>query len=774
MSSSTSVPTDVRQQLESQTYSWLFVPFLQAVYDVGDQIPGNTIERARRAVGSRRWDQMVSDSQRRLGGRGEGWHDLVDRDPDDPTREHPRGYIGAQKQVAAINALGLGQQLQEIGIELIRSGDAAKAGLVEPRAPAERRPRPQRPAAAGAGTTATAATTSTSLSGGGRRPALPPASRPRAAGGAAAAAAAAGEERPQQRGRRAQERRVAADIVRQGREIAIPELEPASEGQAPPNVHVWPLDGPGANDFIVLHAVDSHTDPALPVPRNNVVIVNASVWPPEVYVYDYRQRPLQPRWVTAGGRWLVRRTVALEPAQGDVANRAYKRAHRRWAESGAAQLADGEVVRGDMVQTAQAVRPPVQEFVDVYVSLQSMLMGGQPIRSVLFPASTTHDFPDYIASTGAGDDSLLAMSSTLQMSRGASHPWFHDPMTSPRAEFQALTTALPLARDLEQQIAAAQPPLSQRAIAAMHGARPIERPSERSYIVGITFDANNETVLVWNGHGYVRDPLAPPQQPWNARYDFQSTDLGMRVPYWSSVIDERGDCYYINAMTLRKTIPLNAGAAVAAVEPEERYGAAAPPSSTPLLFTEPFDGSSESGGMCGAAAVAVAEGAGPERQRAVRQDDELGSNNRLRLNDLHGVSRGPGGDTLILRRKPFNTKTLAYVYNTRTNQVQPLLRKTHFGILGKAYDVPMVRYFPNMRMRTWLRRVRGRPARAPPRESDLQTVQGGYIALARNKLVYVDSLNAGTVEEEEEEEAEAVEEEGEVGAEEGAAGEGEE
>lgn len=520
-----------------------------------------------------------------------------------------------------------------------------------------------------------------------------------------------------------------ANAIQPGRTIAVAELEPFSADLPPPDVYVWPLDGPGAKDFIVLHAIDTYR-PEEQRPRDNVVIVDVRAWPPTIHVYDYRLRPLQPRWVTADGQWLARRTLKVvnAPEQGK-----YRRKYKRWRQR--ADVEGGGVVQGDRVQTARAVVPMQQEYVELYESLDAMLGGSQPVRSLLFPQETTHDLPDYMAVV-TEDGGIVAMSSVMQLRRGRSHPWY---ASADSDEFQPLTDALPLNRDEERQ---AQAMDNDDEREAMHRARPVtERPSESAYVVGVAHEPEGRAVLVWNGRGYVHDALTG---RWSQRYDFQSTDLGMRVPYWSSVINESGDIYYVNNMTLRKTIPLSA-ARVGAVDAEDRYAAgnALPSRLRRSVYEEPFDGYSASGAVSSCTVDQYADvEQGRERTEQEDGDDAIGRDGRLRLNDLHGVSVGPDEDVLVLRRKPYNTRTLAYVYDARTGAVLPLLRRRHFGINMKTIDVPMVRYFANMRMRTRLRhRGRGRSRRQ--QESNLRDVRGGFIALAHNKLVYVDALNAG-------------------------------
>lgn len=509
------------------------------------------------------------------------------------------------------------------------------------------------------------------------------------------------------------------------RTIAIGALEPLQGSEKVPDVHAWPLGGPGARDYIVLHSVDMHSQE-----RDNVVIVDATVWPPRVNTYDYRVRPVQPRYVTADGRWLCRRSIPVvnAPVQG-----AYKRLHRRWRVEAEVE---GSNVRGDRVQQAKAVIPQEQEYVELYASLDSLLRGDKPIRSILFPQASTHDFPDHMAVIGSSDG-IVAMSSVLQFSRGVSHPWWAPPDSD---EFKPLTDVLPLTRD-ESRIAG----LSRAERAALHRAYPVERPSERAYIVGFVHEqqqqepSDSATMLVWNGRAYAYDEVG---NRWHQRYDFQSSDLGMRVPYWSSVLNSTTQrVYYLNNQTLRYTTPIDTND-MAAVEPEDRYASGRDlPARAPVpLFVEPFDGYSVSGA---ASACGVDSGATGRQRGAKKKEPEnaVGRQGRLRLNDLHAVSSGPAPDVLVLQRKPFNTQTVAYVYDAASGQVMALERKKHFGIQLQTVDVAFVRYFPQMRMRVRSDESETRQSRV----ERLVDVQGGFIALARNKLVYVDAMNAQLV-----------------------------
>lgn len=523
-------------------------------------------------------------------------------------------------------------------------------------------------------------------------------------------------------------------VVPPERTIAIPALEPTQESDKLPDVHAWPLGGPGARDYIVLHSIDMHSQD-----RDNVVIVDASVWPPRVSTYDYRVRPIQPRYVTADGRWLCRRSIDVvnAPVQG-----AYKRLHRRWRVEAEVE---GNNVRGDRVQEARAVVPQEQEYVELYASLDALLRGEQPLRSILFPQASTHDFPDHMAVIGTSDG-IVAISSVLQFSRGTTHPWWAAPGTN---EFKPLTNALPLTRD-EARIEG----LTRAEREALHRAYPVERPSERTYIVGFVHDQARQqpsdaaTLLVWNGRAYAHDEVG---NRWHQRYDFQSSDLGMRVPYWSSVLNRDTErVYYVNNQTLRYTLPINAND-VAPIEPEDRYavGRALPARAPRALYTEPFDGYS----VAGTASACGTDSGATGRQRGAKKkepENALGRDGRLRLNDLHSVSSGPEADVLVLQRKPFNTQTVAYVFDATSGKVLALERKKHFGIQLQTVDVAFVRYFPQMHMQVRPRRGIQVPEQNEDDEEEVQEnivggrveVRGGFIALARNKLVFVDALNA--------------------------------
>lgn len=530
-------------------------------------------------------------------------------------------------------------------------------------------------------------------------------------------------QRGRGRPRRGEERGPPRPLVRPERSIAIEALEPTAAGQnVPPDVVAWPLDGPGAQNFIVLHASDTHQQEVQV--RDNVVIVDVRVWPPAIHVYDYRYRPIQPRWVTADGRWLCRRTVDVETGQEQGA---YRRVYRRWKPQ-----TEGTRVPGDVVQTAKSVVPQQQEYVELYGSLEDLLQGKQPSRSLLFPQQSTHDFPDYMAVVGR-DNGIIAISSVLQMERGTSHPWWAPPGAQ---EFSNLDLQLPLTRNEDRLDVPADERL------ALHRARPVERPSERSYALGITYD-NARTILVWNGRGFVYDSAS---DRWSQRYDFESTDLGMRVPYWSSVVRQSGDIFYVNNMTLRRTFPLDS-VDLEPVEPEDRYaeGRSLPARPREPIFEEPFDGY-DAAGNPGVCSVRDEERVEEEQEdEETRNDGEnaIGRDGKLRLDDLHRISYGPNQDYLVLQRKPYGKKTLAYIYNVTSGSVIAL-RRRDFGINYGTEDVPFVRYFPRMRTRTFLRpRRRGRPRRAD--QQQFREVEGGFIALAKNKLVFLDALNAGLI-----------------------------
>ena len=684
------------------TASDVFQPFLQDVFQVGGQYPENKIQQTKTFIDNRYgpawWEQNVATARKVLNENNVTWQDL---NPDatgyplEIYQEQALGEFGNSDPLPSFQKVydnvadreelkKIGQFLQEAGRERFIANAAANAAATN----ALRRQGATTAATTTTTTSTTIIDTTPTIVGGANslrptiiqvegaaaptlpRPAAPPA-RPARGRGGGRGGAGRGRGQPTRArqgeevvvpGSNAQARRMENNEgIRLNRSIAIAELDPIDEESAPPNVFNWPLDGPGASNYVILHAVDIPSVPRANA-RNNVVIVDTNMWPPAISVYDYRVRRLQPRWVTADGRWLVRRTVKLEDAQLG----AYKREFKRWKPIGEGDSA----VRGDVVQTAQAVKPPQQEYIDVYASLAAMLQGAQPTLSILFPSQTTHDFPEFIATAGLDNTLIIAMSSTLQMVRNVSHPWFYNPLTAAREEFSA-AVEIPLAN-------------------------PIERPSVRSYIAGVTFDAQQQTILVWNGRGYRFNGAQ-----WQERYNFESSDLGMNVVNWSSVIDEQNNCFYINNMTLRKTAP----------EEEPLSGASS------SQFVEPFDGTNEKGGknICGDEAQQIPPGIATNLPREQTDDDDnvLGANGMPKLNDLYQVCTGPTRESIILKRKPFNTKNLAFVYNTRDSSLINL-RRTQFGLRLETLDVPFVHYVAAMRTQHQRRHVLGGRDRRQP------------------------------------------------------------
>lgn len=280
------------------------------------------------------------------------------------------------------------------------------------------------------------------------------------------------------------------------------------------NVSVWPLSGPGADDFLLLHVNDPLKDGVrtfTPMPEDDrivppawhdmVVLLDFRAQPVRVYRYNYDERRVQPRWVGEGGNeWLSRRTLPVPLEQQTRLTQGARRVSAR------SQQAKPEV-------------PDEVHFVDWHTSLGDLLDGKAAAVSILFPSETTGDFPEHMALVRDGAETRIVALGTTAQTTGESRAYEYTVDGSDR---------IPAFTPIAEPIGGAQPVQS--------------RVTQREFVTSIITGADGRRqVLVWNGNAYTLD-----NGTWTVSGLFAlSQGLGGQVAAFSSApIDER--LYYVS------------------------------------------------------------------------------------------------------------------------------------------------------------------------------------------------------------------------------------